>query len=110
MMQYETSPPSCASSCKELGKIPSQMSLNLGSVFRDMANIPSSWKIHFEIDIFAGNRGNGEFNGHWLALVMKHVGMNKIVGLTQHVALSEGEGYLALYMLEERDVRWHPMV
>ncbi|GFU53771.1 uncharacterized protein TNCV_3472171 [Trichonephila clavipes] len=37
------------------------------------------------------------------------VGMSKINGLTRHVALSEKERQLALYMLEERDVRGHPM-
>ncbi|GFU45704.1 uncharacterized protein TNCV_3501141 [Trichonephila clavipes] len=61
---------------------------------------------HLGITAIAGNRGNGEFDGHWLALVMKHVGMSKINGL--HGALSEKEGQLALYMLEERDVRGHP--
>ncbi|GFW43841.1 hypothetical protein TNCV_2854741 [Trichonephila clavipes] len=45
MGQFETSPPSCTSLCKELGKIPSQMSLNLGSVSRNMANTLSSWKM-----------------------------------------------------------------
>ncbi|GFW49772.1 hypothetical protein TNCV_358751 [Trichonephila clavipes] len=45
MVQYGTSPPSCTSSCMELGKIPSQMSLNLGSVSRNMTNTPSFWKI-----------------------------------------------------------------
>ncbi|GFV60029.1 uncharacterized protein TNCV_874371 [Trichonephila clavipes] len=64
---------------------------------------------HLGIAAIAGNRGNGEFDGHLLALVMKHVGMSKINGLTRHVALSEKEGQLALYMLEERDVRGHPV-
>ncbi|GFY08226.1 uncharacterized protein TNCV_1356371 [Trichonephila clavipes] len=45
---------------------------------------------HFGIAAIAGNRGNGEFDGHWLALVMKHVGMNKKAGLTRHVAEREG--------------------
>ncbi|GFW42066.1 uncharacterized protein TNCV_1905241 [Trichonephila clavipes] len=157
MGQYVTS--SCTSSCKELGKIPSQMFLNLGSVSRDMANTPRSWKNfccsvplttmrphrpswlnlsltqnsryctgtllgngwctrrrrlfswlldhkilwrggepfmihrdahHFGIAAIIGNRGNGEFDGHWLALGMKHVGMSKIGGLTRHVAEREG--------------------
>ncbi|GFW69007.1 uncharacterized protein TNCV_2919051 [Trichonephila clavipes] len=157
MVQYE------ASSCKELGKVPS--SLNSDSVSRDMANTPSyrknfccsvplttmrsPWPIwlnlpltqndrystgtllgkgectrrscswiairgdepgmihrdahHLGIAAIAGNRGNGEFDG--LTLVMKHVGMSKINGLTRHAA--EKEGWLALYMLE--DVRGHPM-
>ncbi|PRD26521.1 UNVERIFIED_CONTAM: hypothetical protein NCL1_37866 [Trichonephila clavipes] len=64
---------------------------------------------HLGIAAIARNRGNGEFDGHWLALVMKRVGMSKIGGLTRHVALSEKEGWFALYMLEERDVRVHPM-
>ncbi|GFX29945.1 uncharacterized protein TNCV_3964161 [Trichonephila clavipes] len=58
---------------------------------------------HLEIAAIAGSRGNGEFDGHLLALVMKHVGMSKINGL--HGALSEKEG--PLYGLE--DVRGHPM-
>ncbi|GFU51551.1 uncharacterized protein TNCV_81871 [Trichonephila clavipes] len=64
---------------------------------------------HLGIHAIAGNRGNGEFDEHWLAPVQKHVGMSKIDGLTRHVALSEKEGRLALYMLEERDVSRHPM-
>ncbi|GFV34718.1 uncharacterized protein TNCV_1450221 [Trichonephila clavipes] len=70
---------------------------------------------HLGIAAIPGNRGNGQFDGHWLALVMKHVGMRKIGGLTQHrhVAsmsrmISSGKG-LALYMIEERDVRGHSM-
>ncbi|GFU20789.1 uncharacterized protein TNCV_4823341 [Trichonephila clavipes] len=64
---------------------------------------------HLGIAAIAGNHGNGEFDGHWLALVLKHVGMGKINGLTRHGALSEKEGQLVLYMLEERDVSGHPM-
>ncbi|GFY29056.1 uncharacterized protein TNCV_4721841 [Trichonephila clavipes] len=43
---------------------------------------------HLGIAAIPGNRGNGQFDGHWLALVMKHVGMRKIGELTQnrHVA------------------------
>ncbi|GFS86577.1 uncharacterized protein TNCV_903331 [Trichonephila clavipes] len=68
-----------------------------GMIHRDAHNLG--------IAAIAGNRGNGEFDGHWLALVIKHVGMSKIGGLTHVVALSEKEGRFALYMLEERDVR-----
>ncbi|GFX86487.1 uncharacterized protein TNCV_3727561 [Trichonephila clavipes] len=69
----------------------------------------------FGIAAIPGNRGNGQFDGHWLALVMKHVGMRKIDWLTQHRHVaskkqndSSGE-WLALYMVEERDVRGHSM-
>ncbi|PRD20773.1 UNVERIFIED_CONTAM: hypothetical protein NCL1_53662 [Trichonephila clavipes] len=44
---------------------------------------------HLGIAVIAGNRGNGEFDGQWLALVIKHVGMSKIGGLTRHVAERE---------------------
>ncbi|GFX12283.1 hypothetical protein TNCV_63291 [Trichonephila clavipes] len=42
----------------------------------------------FGIAAIPGNRGNGQFDGHWLALMMIHVGMSKIGALTQnrHVA------------------------
>ncbi|GFU70447.1 hypothetical protein TNCV_1116431 [Trichonephila clavipes] len=42
----------------------------------------------FGIATIPGNRGNGQFDGHWLALVMKHVGMSKLGWLNQnrHVA------------------------
>ncbi|GFW99419.1 uncharacterized protein TNCV_3007211 [Trichonephila clavipes] len=62
---------------------------------------------HLRITAITGNRGIGEFDKHWIPLVIKHVGMSKINGLQG--ALSEKEGQLALYMLEERDVRGHPM-
>ncbi|GFU74723.1 uncharacterized protein TNCV_2431131 [Trichonephila clavipes] len=71
---------------------------------------------HLGITAIPGNRGNGQFDGHWLALVMKHVGMRKIGGLTQTDMLLQCEqqnyssgGWLALYMVEERDVRGHSM-
>ncbi|GFT65443.1 uncharacterized protein TNCV_1902171 [Trichonephila clavipes] len=64
---------------------------------------------HLGIAAIVRNSGNGEFVEHLLVLVMKHVDMSKIIGLTRHVALSEKEGQLALYMLEEHDVRGHPM-
>ncbi|GFT72684.1 hypothetical protein TNCV_755891 [Trichonephila clavipes] len=38
----------------------------------------------FGIAAIPGNRGNEEFDGHWLAIVMKHVGMSKIGWLTQN--------------------------
>ncbi|PRD20755.1 UNVERIFIED_CONTAM: hypothetical protein NCL1_53719 [Trichonephila clavipes] len=44
---------------------------------------------HLGIAVISGNRGNGEFDGQWLALVIKHVGMNKIGALTRHVAERE---------------------
>ncbi|GFX23074.1 hypothetical protein TNCV_360881 [Trichonephila clavipes] len=42
----------------------------------------------FGIAAIPGNRGNGQFDRRWLALVMKHVVMSKIGWLTQnrHVA------------------------
>ncbi|GFY12070.1 uncharacterized protein TNCV_4975701 [Trichonephila clavipes] len=42
---------------------------------------------HLGIADITGNRGNGEFDGHWLALVMKHVGMSKINGLRKKGSL-----------------------
>ncbi|GFV23201.1 uncharacterized protein TNCV_2943611 [Trichonephila clavipes] len=36
---------------------------------------------HLGIAAIAGNWGNGEFDGNWLALVVKHVGMSNINGL-----------------------------
>ncbi|GFT38781.1 uncharacterized protein TNCV_1499531 [Trichonephila clavipes] len=64
---------------------------------------------HLGITAIALNHDNREFDGHWLALVMKHVAKSKIGGLTRRVALSEKEWRLAFYMLEECDVRGHPM-
>ncbi|GFU58305.1 hypothetical protein TNCV_167301 [Trichonephila clavipes] len=46
---------------------------------------------HLGIAAIPGNRGNGQFDGHWLALVMKHVGMRKIGGLTQHRHVASNE-------------------
>ncbi|GFX42124.1 uncharacterized protein TNCV_2135391 [Trichonephila clavipes] len=130
MVQYET----FTSSCKELGKVPSSLnsgsvSGDMANTPRSRKNFcyseqqeASSAHLarlaphakgqpgmthrdahHLRIAAIAGNRGNGEFDG--LALVMKHVGMSKINGLTQHIA--EKERRLALYILE--DVRGHPM-
>ncbi|GFU15980.1 uncharacterized protein TNCV_2368991 [Trichonephila clavipes] len=65
---------------------------------------------HFGIAAIPGNRGNGQFDGHWLAIVMKHVGMSKIGWLTRQTYLRQNDfsGWLlTLYMLEESDVRWH---
>ncbi|GFS47796.1 uncharacterized protein TNCV_3598081 [Trichonephila clavipes] len=43
---------------------------------------------HFGIAAIPGNHGNGQFDGHWLVVVMKHFGMSKIAWLTRdrHVA------------------------
>ncbi|GFU15948.1 hypothetical protein TNCV_2368751 [Trichonephila clavipes] len=38
---------------------------------------------HFRIAVIPGNRGNGQFDGNWLAIVMKHVGISKIGWLTR---------------------------
>ncbi|GFW87875.1 hypothetical protein TNCV_1359791 [Trichonephila clavipes] len=74
MVQYKPS------SCKELGNVPS--SLNSDSVYRDMT-LEKPWnepdvhvrRSHFVEVIYRDhlgiveNRGNGEFDGHWLTLV-----------------------------------------
>ncbi|GFW24895.1 hypothetical protein TNCV_3846291 [Trichonephila clavipes] len=43
---------------------------------------------HFGIVAIPGNSVNGKFDGHWLAIVMKHFVMSKIGWLTRdrHVA------------------------
>ncbi|GFW42093.1 uncharacterized protein TNCV_1905511 [Trichonephila clavipes] len=45
---------------------------------------------HLGIAAIAGNHGNGEFKGPWLALGIRYVGMSKTGGLARHVAEREG--------------------